>query len=288
MAPISTLTTTFPPLLLFLFLFLFPTTSLARECYLMSGKPAPSDYTPCNASLPESSSSTHSPCCASDSSVCLSSGLCLSSNGLIYENGCTDATWESPDCPHVCPDASTAWRGKGSGGNWEDGKKRDYWQVMGCSAGVVCRRATGEDEGCCGDDTLAVQFTPGLPVATGAGTASATPSSDGVASEGTDTANCAKRERTIGAAVGASLGAALVGALGAVWFLLHRQKKLAATLGEYRAAEAQGPGIDGGFSHAPPRQLSRNSPFTPFAELSGQRKYELSTESSVSPSTAPS
>ncbi|KAL3447645.1 hypothetical protein BJX65DRAFT_307710 [Aspergillus insuetus] len=308
MAPITQL-----PALTTLIFFLLSRTSLARDCFLMSGKNASTSHQPCTPSL---SASDHSACCATATDTCLESGLCIASTGLIYESGCTDPTWESDACPHVCPDVSTNWRGSASG-NWTVGEERDYWQVMVCTAGVVCCRASSGDPDCCGDDEGLVELMPGAPVlaaqeggddegtrtvtrtvtatemVTGVETGTTSGDSDNkgapTAVDGSDSgslsaegtcADCTKRETTVGAAVGASLGAALIGALGAVWFLLQRQKKLAATLGQYQAAGTQPPAS----SVASTGPLNRNTAFRPFAELDAERKYELATESSISPS----
>jgi Fe-S cluster biogenesis protein NfuA len=293
------------------FLLILSTAVLARDCFLMSGKNATASHQPCTPNL---SSSEHSACCATATDTCLSSGLCIASTGLIYESGCTDPTWESDACPHVCPDASTNWRGSGSG-NWTAGEERDYWQVMVCTAGVVCCRASSGDPDCCADQEGLVEFMPGKPVLAAADeedeagrttvtrTVTATVSAvetgiradetvdggDSSVVDGSDSGDlavsgtctdCTKRETTVGAAVGASLGAALIGALGSVWFLLQRQKKLAATLGQYQAAAGQLPAS----SVASTGPINRNTAFRPFAELDAERKYELGTESSVSPS----
>jgi Fe-S cluster biogenesis protein NfuA len=188
---------------------------------------------------------------------------------------------------------------------------------MVCTAGVVCCRASSGDPDCCGDDEEGlVEFMPGAPVLAaqegsdddeGARTITRTVTEtvsavetgiradetvdggDSTVVDGSDSGDlaasgtctdCTKRETTVGAAVGASLGAALLGALGAVWFLLQRQKRLAATLGQYQAAAGQ-PLASSVASTGP---INRNTAFRPFAELDAERKYELGTESSVSPS----
>ncbi|KAJ0421470.1 hypothetical protein BJY00DRAFT_312075 [Aspergillus carlsbadensis] len=298
--------------LLTILLLLFATAVLARDCFLMSGKTATASHEPCTPNLP---ATQHSACCATATDTCLSSGLCIASTGLIYESGCTDPTWESEACPHVCPDQSTNWRGSGSG-NWTVGEERDYWQVMVCAAEVVCCRASSGDPDCCGDEDGLVEFMAGKPVLSESGserdtatvtrTVTATETEtvsavetgiradetasgdmttvdgneDGGLAAGETCADCSKRETTVGAAVGASLGAALIGALGAVWFLLQRQKKLAATLGQYQTAAGQAPAS----SVASTGPLNRSTAFRPFAELDAERKYELGTESSLSPS----
>ncbi|KAL4942743.1 hypothetical protein BDV06DRAFT_191562 [Aspergillus oleicola] len=277
--------------------------SHARDCYLMDGQSASTSHEPC-----DTSTNGHSACCAIGPDTCLESGLCQTSSGLIFETGCTDPTWESDACPSLCPDQSTDWEGKGSG-NWTEGTERSYWQVMVCSSGVVCCRSASGDPSCCGDRDLAIEFDVGVPVqetttrtvtstrtATSTETVNAggetcgvdstTEAQGGGAAGATEAAasDCKKRETTVGAAVGASLGAALVATLGAIWILLQRQKKLVATIGGYQAdaqrrMQSQSPSV---YSYEATGPVSRNI-VRPYAELDAVRKYELSTESSVSP-----
>ncbi|KAL5338032.1 hypothetical protein BJX70DRAFT_399125 [Aspergillus crustosus] len=292
-----------------------PTTA-AQECYLMNGQSAATSHSPCIADL---ASDVHSPCCALATDICLESGLCLASNGLMYETGCTDPTWEDDACPKVCPDASTNWRGKGSG-NWTAGEEREYWQVQACSGNEVCCRSNSGDGSCCesGDRQLRIEFQPGMPVfdseesvstrtttatrvvtvtvdgegsSTGEGTplptcvpadndeASATGEAqeDGAAVNSNSSVDCRKRETTVGAAVGASLGAALVATLGAIWFLLQRQKKLVGRLENYQASPGPGPYTVDAFGPVTRNQVRP-------VELDGERKqYELGSESSATP-----
>ncbi|KAL4964316.1 uncharacterized protein BDV14DRAFT_201088 [Aspergillus stella-maris] len=298
-------TRSFSNLLTFALTILHTNPSLARDCYLMDGQLANTSHSPCTTSEDPTS---HSPCCAKGTDTCLTSGLCQSSNGLIFETGCTDPTWESVACPSLCPDQSTNWKGKGSG-NWTNGTEREYWQVMVCSSGVVCCRGSSGDESCCGDDRVEVEFDVGSPVqSTKTRTVTSTTTSTATSTESVNVAGetcgvdftgsgqedsadgatevaepssseCKGRETTIGAAVGALLGGALVATLGAIWFLLQRQKKLVATMGDHQAgSQRQTPKV---YSSETTGPITRNMA-RPYAELDAVRKYELSTEPSVS------
>ncbi|KAL4881814.1 hypothetical protein BJY04DRAFT_217883 [Aspergillus karnatakaensis] len=310
---------------LILILALNPHTVATKECYLMNGQSAKSSHTSCIADLGETE---HSPCCALATDICLESGLCLASNGLMYETGCTDPTWEDDACPRVCPDQRGNWTGNAIG-DWTEGEEREYWQVQACSGNKVCCRSSSTVGSCCeggnngGEEGLVVEFNPGMPVftskrggsggttttktktttvvevmtvtvdgsgVTSTGEGSPLPTCAQVEGEGEQagtaavcegTTDCSKRETTVGAAVGASLGAALVATLGAIWFLLQRQKKLAAALGQYQAVDGQGVNS---MVYAQTGPVNRNMA-RPFAELDAERKqHELSSESSVSSS----
>lgn len=45
--------------------------------------------------------SNNSACCAVGH-ICLDNGLCTPGNGQIIRGGCTDQTWNSPECPQYC------------------------------------------------------------------------------------------------------------------------------------------------------------------------------------------
>jgi hypothetical protein len=66
----------------------------SKQCYFLDGTDASANGKICNPNSDVSS------CCATTDS-CLTSGLCLSPNGLIYQFGCTDQ--EGKSCPVVCP-----------------------------------------------------------------------------------------------------------------------------------------------------------------------------------------
>ncbi|KAL3478273.1 hypothetical protein BJX99DRAFT_107366 [Aspergillus californicus] len=279
-----------------------------QDCFLMDGQLASDSHKPCNTST-----TGHSACCATATDICLESGLCLSSSGLIFESACTDRTWESDACPSLCPDQSTNWEGKGSG-NWTAGDERDYWQVMVCASGSVCCRASSGDPSCC-DEDLVLEFNVGKPdlttsvstrtvtttvtegaTGTSVDDATGTPSgnesvptcqsdANSASASNTSGSNCAKRETTVGAAVGASLGAALIATLGAIWFLLQRQKKLVASLGQYQVADGQAPNTTAyanGAGVSPVSPVRTVQGVRPFVELDAERKYELGAETETS------
>ncbi len=54
-----------------------------------------SSYIPCEPTA------WNSACCYPNDS-CVTEGLCYSVNGHVYRGGCTDSTWQAPECPTVC------------------------------------------------------------------------------------------------------------------------------------------------------------------------------------------
>lgn len=92
--------------LLLAFQTLFLSTAAASKCYYSDGTQADSEMQPC---FPSKSVSA---CCSTNKNgnlsndVCLHNGLCIAQvaqySGLIYQNACTDKSWESSDCPRVC------------------------------------------------------------------------------------------------------------------------------------------------------------------------------------------
>ncbi|KAK2741911.1 hypothetical protein FQN57_005470 [Myotisia sp. PD_48] len=81
-------------------------TSFAATCYRRGGEEISSEQQPC---FPEKK---HSACCSlskgsgAPGDICTSDGLCMAQiapwTGHLYLNGCTDRTWNSPDCPSIC------------------------------------------------------------------------------------------------------------------------------------------------------------------------------------------
>lgn len=79
--------------------------AIVPNCYFPDGSLFnSSDYRPCN----KGANVRESMCCAianrsgDDLDVCVSNGLCKSSGGTYYRAGCTDETWESEACLHIC------------------------------------------------------------------------------------------------------------------------------------------------------------------------------------------
>ena len=55
---------------------------------------------PCNATA--AAGLDGSACCDLRNSVCMTNGYCFGSQNLVYRGGCTDANWNSPQCPANC------------------------------------------------------------------------------------------------------------------------------------------------------------------------------------------
>lgn len=73
-------------------------------CYMADGSTTGYGNTgyplvPCDATAPNSA------CCAVTDD-CLDTGICLSGQGYFYRGGCTDASWQTPECAAVCLSAS--------------------------------------------------------------------------------------------------------------------------------------------------------------------------------------
>ena len=80
----------------------------SAQCYYVDGTPSPTDvHQPC---FPENSVSA---CCVLDSGndVCLSSGLCMTNSGQLYQGACTDSSYTSANCSHFCPDRKSDYVG---------------------------------------------------------------------------------------------------------------------------------------------------------------------------------
>ena len=81
-------------------------TTVATKCYFSDGSETNGEMEPC---FPSKSASS---CCSINkkgnlaNDVCLHNGLCIAQvaqySGMIFQNACTDQSWESPDCPNVC------------------------------------------------------------------------------------------------------------------------------------------------------------------------------------------
>lgn len=71
----------------------------AQKCYFPDG--SESNYTPCR---PQSSDQASACCLPID--ICLDNSLCLAQTGYgaLSRGSCTDATWQSDDCPRYCQD----------------------------------------------------------------------------------------------------------------------------------------------------------------------------------------
>ncbi|PLB52511.1 hypothetical protein P170DRAFT_351758 [Aspergillus steynii IBT 23096] len=228
---------------------LLSTAATASKCYFSDGSEASSEIQPC---FPSKSTSA---CCSTNKSgtlpndVCLHNGLCMAQvaqySGLIFQNACTDKSWESPDCPSVCGMSLAQNTGiyvlpcpqRGVG----------YWC---CSAnGTECcddafrmnmgSLVIGEDTSsdsstsAAGSETTAKATTTTTADVTTTATATSNPTSCALEDAG---AECPKSNTTaVGAGLGISLGACLVGTVGALFFQRRAHQK---KLREYSALHA--------------------------------------------------
>ncbi|PSR86994.1 hypothetical protein BD289DRAFT_247016 [Coniella lustricola] len=217
------------------------TTLVDSTCYNVDGTTTDLDnsFQPCNASA------RYSACCATNkgaqADVCLTSGLCYTQgqgySGMIYMNGCTDKTGKAANCPHFCPDATT---------NWGGGSTVRQYNILQCNQGVYCCRSSADRSNCCNNASAIISTDVGrllLATATltstvSTGTAASTFTITSLPSEQTNSdsgssvagnATCpADRTTIVGGAVGGALGAALLASLGALAYVLVRNRTLAA------------------------------------------------------------
>ncbi|KAF2708774.1 hypothetical protein K504DRAFT_433279 [Pleomassaria siparia CBS 279.74] len=219
----------------FLFLFLFlllllPTLVTATadaKCYSVTGKLLDSSFAPCKPA----SGAKHSGCCAtnraSGADICLDSGLCMSTTdkyaGTLWQNGCTDSTWEDGGCPkNMCPDVSDNLKDV-------DAVVSSAWNVQMCDFGSYCCRASTAKGSCC-DNSTAPTFTSSflgafqLPTSTTVITSSSSSSSSSTAPTSASLVCAKDKSAVVGGAVGGVLGAAIIGLVGViVW--THKKEK---------------------------------------------------------------
>ncbi|KAK0716086.1 hypothetical protein B0H67DRAFT_554475 [Lasiosphaeris hirsuta] len=171
-------------------------------CYAPDGVTvAPNDtVVPCN-NLGITQSGVHSSCCQllgdeSDRDLCAITGLCLT-NGIVRRGFCTDPTWKSPACVKVCDDPMAG------------GSRNSFAEMTSCTDGTYC---CGRNNLTCCGTTWAVK-PPTLLMNT---TITTTPSST-------------KTNIAPIAGLGGALGAVVLGAAGAILYLLRRIKTLQKT-----------------------------------------------------------
>ncbi|KAJ0415658.1 hypothetical protein BJY00DRAFT_326804 [Aspergillus carlsbadensis] len=89
--------------------------SLAASCYFSDGTYGSREQQPCFPDQEVSSCCGISKTSGDENDYCLTSGLCLGQvsgyKGVILMNSCTDVTWTSDDCLHICPQSTKASHG---------------------------------------------------------------------------------------------------------------------------------------------------------------------------------
>ncbi|KAK3360478.1 hypothetical protein B0T25DRAFT_578403 [Lasiosphaeria hispida] len=168
-------------------------------CYAPDGVTvAPNDtVVPCN-NLGITQSGVHSSCCQllgeeNDRDLCAITGLCLT-NGIVRRGFCTDPTWKSPACVKVCDDPKAG------------GSRNSFAEMTSCTDGTYC---CGRNNLTCCGTSWAVKPPTLLSTAM---------NSTAPASTKTDIAPIA--------GLGGALGAVVLGAAGAILYLLRRIKTL--------------------------------------------------------------
>ncbi|KAK2034158.1 hypothetical protein LX32DRAFT_442129 [Colletotrichum zoysiae] len=195
---------------------------IAQEaaCYAPNGNLADNEtYVPCNK-LGINQAGVFSSCCALDGppeqrDICSSSGLCINRQGQPQRGFCTDRTWQSKACNHVCT-------------NVETGGSPDGISFMtACNDGTAKYCCGRSNTTCCGTDE-AFLISPQESVCTANST-----NSDGIPIEQSSSFKGA----TIGLAVATGV-AVLAGLLSTLW-LWKQNKNLKRELAEKTEAVSQ-------------------------------------------------
>jgi len=199
------------------------TRVLAQEaaCYAPNGDLADNQtYVPCNK-LGINQAGVFSSCCALDGpaeqrDICSTSGLCINRQGQPQRGYCTDRTWKSKACNHVCTSIET--------GGSPDGISF----MTACNDGTAKYCCGRSNTTCCGTNE-AFSISPQESVCT----ANSTNSDDDTTPE----ESSAFKGATIGLAVATGI-AVLAGLLSTVW-LLKQNKKLKKELAEKTEVASQ-------------------------------------------------
>ncbi|KAL2831111.1 hypothetical protein BDW59DRAFT_140415 [Aspergillus cavernicola] len=90
-------------------------TSLAASCYFSDGSYGSSEQQPCFPDQEVSACCGLAKATGDENDYCLTSGICLGQvagyTGFMMLNSCTDSSWESDDCPNICPRSTRASHG---------------------------------------------------------------------------------------------------------------------------------------------------------------------------------
>ncbi|KAF1808519.1 hypothetical protein P152DRAFT_462386 [Eremomyces bilateralis CBS 781.70] len=192
-------------------------TSVNGECFGANGQPRdPINMQPCDPSA------KYSACCATAQigpDVCRTTGLCqpirYTYPGLVFQNGCTDPTGKSPECPSFCNPVAPVF-----------GKRAMGYAIEPCKRGVWCCRDPSDKESCCQNRSLLITdgdigrlFLSEIKTIGNAGnntypTSDSTSNSSPAPSGGSYAPEKCSNTATLG--VGISLGIGLAIALGAI------------------------------------------------------------------------
>lgn len=258
--------------MLFINLFAFLLGNLivisAQTCYYPDGSVSSHD-TPCHSI---STGDGASACCGY-SDICLDNGLCLAQSGaeITSRGGCTDETWQSPQCSQFCEDVN---RSGGATVQLLQYEPQQEQSVFCCSPFNIynntCLVATkgshapfyveagkvifNRTSGSTSPNITSIAPVTITVTATATTTATISPSAHRGSSS-------SKRETVTGAVVGAVLGSGLLVMLALLWReRRHKQnlkKDVQTWKGKYgQLMETQNVLVDvSGANHQPPQQL---------------------------------
>ncbi|KAF1986958.1 hypothetical protein K402DRAFT_393111 [Aulographum hederae CBS 113979] len=221
-------------------------TASNGTCYFPNG--VESSGSPCNPDAPES-------VCCGPGFVCLSNGLCTLGPDLrktyryeYYRSSCTDATWNSTDCPAFCHGADD---------------NLDAGQGLASCPGVPGDFCCGRSSDCCLNSTNVFNLGTANIVRTIAydddddSTSTATPSAISTGSPApTNSAVDSSPEKSsnsvaIGVGVGVGVGCAII-ILGVLLLCLRRRRKMK-EIDERKKEEGGVEGIELGANPPPPK-----------------------------------
>ncbi|KAJ0158402.1 hypothetical protein CTA2_11649 [Colletotrichum tanaceti] len=251
-------------------------------CYAPNGDLANNEtYVPCNK-LGINQSGVFSSCCALDGppdrrDICSSSGLCINRQDQVQRGFCTDRTWKSKACNHVCTDVQTG----GNPGNIS------FMTI--CNDGTAKYCCGRSNTTCCGTDAaFSIATQEAVCTANTANSTSSSKDSSGPF-EGA----------TIGLAVVAGVSL-LAGLLSTAW-LWKQNRKLKSELAEKtgpssgsRPMEPQFTGATSSYAGAssPPPQMYKShyggtsSPPPPMSPISDYRQGNVNRYSELDATAA--
>ncbi|KAL5363269.1 hypothetical protein BJX96DRAFT_155449 [Aspergillus floccosus] len=186
---------------------------LGAQCYWKTGIATIEEFQPC---FPERANSA---CCGlkkksgEPNDICTTNGLCYAQvapyTGHILLNACTDRSWDSSDCPQICPSSM-----KSNTAIW----------LLPCTSSGKDRWCCSEDgSDCCSNDFQLDIGQLVLPATNSTSSPSnstlvATVTSTIHATIQADSDSSSPNVTAVGAGVGVGLGACLIGTIAALWF----------------------------------------------------------------------
>ena len=224
-----------PSLLLLLFIIspiIYHAQASGTSCYAKGGELASSDtgFAPCR---PEKAQ-TH---CCDYGQTCVSNGLCFVSwDSSLNTGSCTDPTWQDEACFQLCDTFATLFRCSNNdwccanGGNTTSCCDDEGVLLFKLSQRALIQNGTAFAEGVQVIDTggmLQESSTTVSPSSTSTTAAAATSSPDASGDASSNSSSSSQSDRTmeIGLGIGLGMGLPLILLIGALSFLLYREKR---------------------------------------------------------------